>query len=95
MVIAMVVGTVVSNSRNDDIPDATYLLVELCTQRAEGLGDYLVALDPMGAGPGELILVAQGSSARQTAASNRKPVDAIVVGIVDLIDERDELVYHK
>jgi len=49
----------------------------------------------MGAGSGEMVIISQGSSARQTEISDKKPVDAIVAGIVDLIDEQGEIVYRK
>ena len=95
MIFGKVIGTVVSTKRSDDIPGAKYLLIESCNQRAEPRENYLVALDALSAGVGELIILSQGSSARQTAISYKKPVDAIVVGIVDLVDERGELVFKK
>ena len=95
MVLGRVAGTVVSTRRSDNIRGAKYLLVEICNQEGKGRGDFLVALDALGAGPDELIILSQGSSARQTQISFKKPVDAIVVGIVDLIDEWGEVVFRK
>jgi len=54
-----------------------------------------VALDGIGAGPGELVMVTQGPSARQMAFSDKKPVDALISGIVDLVDENGEAVFRK
>lgn len=95
MIFAKVAGTVVATRRSDDLAGAKYLLVELASPRGEGRRDYLVALDGVGAGVGELVIVAQGPSARQMPLSDRKPVDALISGIVDLVDERGSIVYRK
>jgi microcompartment protein CcmK/EutM len=97
MIFARVAGTVVATRRSDGIPGAKFLLVELCDQRGRGRGrpDYLVALDGIGAGPGELVMVTQGPSARQMQFSDKKPVDALISGIVDLVDENGEVVFRK
>ncbi len=95
MIFGKVVGTVVATQRSDRIKGAKYLLVERCSARCEPKGDYHVALDALDAGVGEMVLIAQGSSARQTEISYQKPIDAIVTGIVDLVDERGEVVFRK
>ncbi len=95
MMIGKVVGTVVGTKRSDEVPGAKYLLVSSCTQKGESEGDYLVALDALGAGSGEVVLVSQGSSARQTEITHKKAIDAVVVGIVDLIEERGKIVFRK
>jgi microcompartment protein CcmK/EutM len=95
MIFAQVVGTVVATRRADRISGAKYLLVEQCSPRGEARGRYHVALDVVGAGAGEMVMIAQGSSCRQTARSDRKPVDALICGIVDLVDEQGRIVYRK
>jgi microcompartment protein CcmK/EutM len=95
MIFARVAGTVVATRRSDGVAGAKFLLVELCDQRGRGRKDYLVALDGVGAGVGELVMVAQGPSARQTPMSDKKPVDALISGIVDLVDEGGEVVFRK
>jgi microcompartment protein CcmK/EutM len=95
MIFAKVVGTVVATRRSDDLAGAKYLLVELAGPRGEPRHDYMVALDGVGAGVGELVIVAQGPSARQMPISDKKPVDALISGIVDLVDERGSVVYRK
>jgi microcompartment protein CcmK/EutM len=95
MIFARVAGTVVATRRSDAIPGARYLLVELCDQKGQGRKDYLVALDGVGAGAGELVMVAQGPSARQTTATDKKAVDALISGIVDLVDENGKVVFRK
>jgi microcompartment protein CcmK/EutM len=95
VIFAQVVGTVVATQRADRISGAKYLLVEQCTCRGEPRGRYHVALDVVDAGVGEMVMIAQGSSCRQTAQSDRKPVDALICGIVDLVDEQGRIVYRK
>ena len=95
MIFAQVVGTVVATRRADDISGARYLLVEECSHRGEGRGRFHVALDVVDAGVGELVMIAQGSSCRQTETSDRKPVDALICGIVDLVDEQGRIAFRK
>ena len=87
MLLAKVVGTIVSTVKNDSIKGSKYLLLEKCNQSGEKKGDYLVALDLIGAGNDELVFVAESTSARETPVTVNKPVDAIIIGIIDLILE--------
>ena len=95
MILGTVVGTVVSNRRADQIDAARYLLIEQCNQQAIGKNDFLVALDLIGAGYGEVVLLCQGSAARQTTITDDRPMDAVIVAIVDMIDEHGDIVYKK
>ena len=95
MILGMVVGTVVTSKKADGIDGATYLLVERCDQGGSRRGDFHVALDQVGAGVGEMIFMSQGSPNRQTPRTFDKPIDASIIGIVDLIDECGKVVYHK
>ena len=95
MIFAEVVGTVVATHRADRISGPRYLLVEQCSHRGEPRGRYHVALDVVDAGVGELVMISQGSSCRQTEMSDSKPVDALICGIVDLVDERGRVAFRK
>lgn len=95
MILGIVVGTVVSTTKEDGIPGARYLLVEKSDQRGTGNGEYLVALDIIGANHKELVMISESTSARETPLTVNKPVDALIVGIIDLIDENQEIVYKK
>ena len=95
MILGKVVGTVVSNKRADQIEAARYLLIDQCDQQGRGKNDFLVALDLIGAGYEEIVLLSQGSAARQTTITDNRPMDAIIIGIVDLIDEQGNIVYKK
>ena len=59
------------------------------------VGRTLVAVDTVGAGEGELVLVTQGSSARLTPETKNLPVDAVIIGIVDTVHVGPGCVYHK
>ena len=95
MTFGMVVGTVVATRRSDEVEGARFLLVQGCTHRGEPRKDFIVALDGVGAGVGEMVMVTQGPSARHTQRTDRKPVDALISGIVDLVDEGGAIVYRK
>ena len=87
MNLARVRGTVVATARSDKIEGARWLLVEDCDQRGAGKGEYLVALDMVGADRGQLVLLTQGSSCRWTKRTEDRPMDTLVVAIVDSIDQ--------
>ncbi|HSV88693.1 MAG TPA: EutN/CcmL family microcompartment protein [Bacteroidales bacterium] len=93
--MGIVVGTVICSQYNVGISGARFLLVEKCNQRASLLGDYLVALDLLGAGNGEMVMLSESTSARETPLTKGKPIDTLIVGIIDLIDQEDQVVYRK
>ncbi len=95
MILGKVVGRVVNSQQNVGIEGPRFLLIEKCNQKGEGRNDFIVALDLVSAGYDELVMIAESSSARQTFETNNKPVDAIIVGIVDVIDENETIVYKK
>jgi len=95
MILGIVVGTVVSTLKADMVDGTKYLLIQKCDQRGDTRDEYHVALDQVGAGTGEMIFMSQGSPNRQTKRTFDKPIDASVLGIIDLIDESGEVVYTK
>jgi microcompartment protein CcmK/EutM len=84
--LARVRGTVVATNRSDKVAGARWLLVEEADQKGAGKGEYLVALDMVGADRGQLVLLTQGSSCRWTTRTEDRPMDTLVVAIVDTID---------
>lgn len=74
---------------------ATLLLLERISERLEAKGDFVVAVDAVGAGVGEVVLFASGSSARQTAVTRERPADAVVMAIVDAFTIGDDVVFRK
>jgi len=95
MILGKVVGTIVSSVKADGLEGVRYLLVDKSNQQGEVKGDFLVALDLIGANNDELVMISESTSARETPLTMNKPVDAIIVGIVDVIDENDKIVYKK
>ena len=95
MILARVCGTVVATRRTDGVPAARYLLASPTDQHGAVQSGAIIALDTVGAGIDELVLVAQGSSARQTALSDKKAIDAVIIGIVDLVEETGTVTYRK
>ena len=91
MLLAQVLGTVVATRKDPALVGLKLLLTREVDAGFKPTGNYVVAADAVGAGADEIVLLAQGSSARMTEASRDKPVDAVIVGIVDTveIDGRD------
>jgi ethanolamine utilization protein EutN len=85
--LALVVGTVVSTINVPVYDDRTLLLCDLVSADGSVAGGYLIAVDTVGAGVGETVLLMdEGNSARQILAARDAPVRALVVGIVDHVE---------
>lgn len=86
MQLARVIGTVVATRKDPRLEGFKLLVVRL--QSAEGRDEagYVVAVDMVGAGAGERVLIVQGSSARMARDGQDKPIDAAIVGIVDSVE---------
>jgi microcompartment protein CcmK/EutM len=96
MQLARVTGTVVSTQKEPRIEGIKFLLLEkIDAATMEGKKDYVVAMDTVGAGVGEVVFYASGSSSRMTAVTDGKPSDAAIIAIVDSVDLMGELVYQK
>lgn len=96
MLLARVAGTVVSSAKEPRIEGIKLLLLEkVDPPTMEGKKDYVVAMDGVGAGPGELVMYVAGSSSRMTAVTEGKPSDAAVIAIVDAVDMGGRAVYRK
>jgi microcompartment protein CcmK/EutM len=83
MQLAKVVGTVVASQKETSLEGIKLLLVRPVDEEGHETGNHLVAADAVGAGPDELVLVTSGSSARQTRLTDKRPVDAVIMAIVD------------
>ena len=95
MQVVRVTGTIVAARKDPKLEGMKLLLVEQADMTGNKNGKHLVAVDSVGAGVGELVLVCAGSSARQTGVTEGTPVDAVVMGIVDEIEMGGELTYRK
>lgn len=95
MKLGRIVGTVVSTRKDEKIEGLKlYLVRDLSLDLAEQ-GSFVVAADAVGAGVGEVVLYASGSSARQTRLTDARPIDAVVMAIVDAVDVGSRSVYLK
>lgn len=95
MQLAKVVGSVVATRKEESLSGLKLLLVRPVDEEGREGTSVLVAADAVGAGPDEVVLIAAGSSARQTLATDKRPVDAVVMAIVDSWDVGGDVKYRK
>lgn len=96
MVLARVSGTVVATHKPASMQGLRLLLLEkVDATTMKGKGDYVVAIDAVGANAGEIVFYVTGSSARMTEATKGRPSDATVVAIVDEVEQDGAFVYRK
>lgn len=86
MLLGKVTGTVWATRKDPGLVGMKFLIVEELDLEGEPAGGFVVAADAVGAGEGEVVLVAQGSSGRQTELTKGKAVDAVIMAIVDRLD---------
>ena len=96
MIIGKVVGTVVATRKEEELTGLKFLAVSPIDLRTGDVKDGgVIAVDAVGAGVGEVVLYASGSSARQTTVTNNRPVDATIMAIVDTYEIENEVLYQK
>jgi microcompartment protein CcmK/EutM len=95
MLLGKVVGTVVSTRKEAVLDGSTFLLVRGIDLDGKPTSTIVVAVDAVGAGIGEVVLYASGSSARQTESTKDRPVDAVIMAIVDQLEVEGRLAYVK
>lgn len=95
MNLAKVIGTVVSSQKEESMEGLKFLLLENIDTEGKSRGSTVVAVDAVGAGIGEVVLYASGSSARQTKLTDKRPCDAVVMAIVDNVEVNGEIKYKK
>ena len=86
MFLGRVIGTVWSTKKDENLVGAKFLIVRELTLDLKEKERFVIAVDSVGAGEGEVVLVATGSSSRMTSFTKDKPVDAVIMGIVDKLD---------
>lgn len=86
MFLGRVIGTVWSTKKDDKLVGAKFLIVRELDTDLNERERFVVAVDSVGAGDGEIVLVASGSSSRMTTFTKDKPVDAVIMAIVDKLD---------
>lgn len=95
MLLCKVTGTLVATRKEPTLDGLKLLVVRPCDVAGTPMGAPLIAADAVGAGLGEVVLIAQGSSARQTVATKDRPIDAVIMAIVDTLTLGDSVTYQK
>ena len=95
MIIAKVVGSAVATIKDENLIGTKLLIVRETNLQGEPTGKPLVAIDTVNAGTGDLVLIAGGSSARQTTLTKNRPVDAVIMAVVDSLEVEGEVTYRK
>jgi microcompartment protein CcmK/EutM len=95
MILAQVLGTVVSTRKDRGLLGLKLMLAREVDGSFQPTGNYVVAADAVGAGTDELVLIAAGSSARMTEVTKDKPVDAVICGIVDSVEQGGKDAWRK
>lgn len=95
MFLGKVVGTLVSTQKESSLDGLKFLVVRRLTVANKEDKGYVVAADAVGAGLDEIVMVATGSSARQTVMTDKRPCDAVIMAIVDTWEVDGEEIYRK
>jgi ethanolamine utilization protein EutN len=96
MIIGKVIGSVVSSAKAEKLQGKKLLIVQpLDLISIQPDGKPVIAIDTVGSGKGEVVMVVSGSSARQTIITNGTPVDAAIIGVVDQVEIEGRLTFEK
>lgn len=95
MIVGEVVGTVVATRKEERLRGLKFQIVKILNLDLKPTGQFIVVADAVGAGFGEVVLCAQGSSARLTDKTKDTPIDAVIMGIIDTIELQGEKVFEK
>jgi len=95
VLLARVIGTLVASRKDPGLAGQTLLVLRNLDAEGADASGGVVAVDSVGAGVGEVVLYATGSSARQTEATRERPCDAVVMAIVDSWDLDGRVTYRK
>ena len=95
MQIARVVGSTVATIKDEKLVGRKLLIVREADERGGAVGKPYVAVDTVDAGTGDVVLVAAGSSARQTTLTKDTPVDAVIIAVVDSLEVDGAITFRK
>ena len=95
MRIAKVVGVAVATVKDQRLEGGKCMLVAAADPAGQVQGLPFVAFDMVGAGEGELVLIVEGSSARVAASDANRPVDAVIIAILDSLRHDGQMMYRK
>jgi microcompartment protein CcmK/EutM len=86
MLMGKIVGTVVSTQKDEKLEGLKFHVVKHVDFDGNPTDNFVVTVDAVGAGIGEVVLFASGSAARQTSITKDRPVDAVIMAIVDVVE---------
>ena len=86
MIVGKVIGNVWATRKNEDLNGCKLMVVDPIPYAGHRPQYPIVAVDQIGAGVGELVLVVSGSSARVSVGTGKQPIDHVIVGVVDQVD---------
>lgn len=89
MIVGEVVGNLWATRKDENLNGLKFLMVRTLEYKGEKAGKMIVAVDSVGAGISDQVLIVLGSSARATLGDKKLPVDATIVGIVDSLELQD------
>lgn len=95
MLIAQVVGSAVATIKDENLVGTKLLVVREADVTGQVIGKPYVAVDTVNAGVGDLVLTAAGSSARQTGVTKDRPVDAVIMAVLDSLEVEGQVSYRK
>ena len=95
MLIARVIGTTVATIKDDKLVGRKLLILRQTDEQGTPSGKPYVAVDTVDAGIGDLVLTCAGSSARQTELTKERPVDAVIMAVIDSLEVEGQVVYRK
>jgi len=95
MVIGIVTGSVVASQKTTSMDGLSLRIVRRITPEGKLTDAYMVVVDSLGAANGEYVLIASGSTARQTTLTDNKPIDAIIMAIIDTWQINGLVTYEK
>ncbi len=95
MKIVKVVGVAVATVKDARLEGCKLMVVSEADHAGKAVGKPFIAQDVVGVGPGELVFIVEGSSARAAAWDSNKPVDAVIVGILDSLQFEGEMTFKK
>jgi microcompartment protein CcmK/EutM len=95
MLIARVIGSTISTIKDENLVGRKLLVLRQTDEFGNPSGKPFVAVDSVDAGIGDLVLTAAGSSARQTSQTKDRPVDAVIMAVIDSLDVMGEVTFRK
>jgi len=95
MQIARVIGSTVATIKDEKLTGRKLLIVREADEAGQPVGKPYVAVDTVDAGAGDLVLIAAGSSARQTTLTKESPVDAVIMAVIDSLEVNGQVTFRK